>query len=228
MTCTTEFDGELGRIRGLTWLPWIGSAYLQKKVLALGESHYCYDNKTTSEIENCLEETRGTVEDYVERGREAGDQWRTYEPMEAVLRNSIFAEEDRNALWSQLAFMNLIQSCMGDRHARPHWELFLNGWPVVLQVIHILRPEICICFCTDKRLNRVNFNRLEEFKPKLDFDCSIEPNEDTPERISRCIVARPGQIRIGDEYRCPVIFVRHPSHGGRSTEWAEIIRRYAL
>lgn len=228
----SSFDERLCRIKELTWLPWIGENFVQGKVLVLGESHYGYLNNTRDEIEKNPDETMVVVGEYVKDGENAGNQYKTYEPMEAVLRTSIFGDIPRDVLWSKIAFMNLIQSCMDDNTKRPEWRFFRDGWKVVLQVINVLRPKVCICFSTDKMLNRVNFNRLDEFKEELKNELgnySITPNEDTEERISRCIVAKPGQITIG-EYGCPVIFVRRASRikGKAIAAWAEIIKRYAF
>lgn len=226
MFYTTKFDKFLNNISGLTWLPWIGNEYSYDNFLILGESHYRYDNFSTLDIEKNRMETRECVENYVDSGREAGNQYKTYAPMEAVLRSSMIFSGTRETSWSRIAFMNLIQSCMDSNQTRPRWDLFLNGWSVVLQVIRIIRPNACICFSTNKMHNRVNFNRLEEFKQEMEFDYQIIPNEDTETRISRCIVATPGCVCIG-EYSCPVIFVQHASRikGEAIDSWAEIIKR---
>ena len=81
--------------------------------------------------------------------------------MEAVVNGIMDLSEGK--IWSHVSYMNLIQKCMDNNNARPHWKDFLFGWKIVLQVINILRPAICVCFSTDKKNNRVNFNRLEEF-----------------------------------------------------------------
>ena len=219
-----KFDPELNSIRGLTWLPWIGRDYLTGGVLLLGESHYCYENYTPKDIENYRQETREVIEEYATRGKNAGNQWKTYEPMEAVVNGIMDLSEGK--IWSHVSYMNLIQKCMDNNNARPHWEDFLFGWKIVLQVINILRPAICVCFSTDKKNNRVNFNRLEEFKSMINFDYSIIPTEDTSQRISRCIVAKPAEITI-DEYNCKIVFVQHASRikGKNITEWNEIIKQ---
>ena len=226
MPCTTEFDADLQRVAGLTWLPWIGKKYAQGKVLVLGESHYCYCDNTPDDIERRREETREVIAAYAQSDRNAGNQYKTYEPMGEVLRASIFKEIHQNELWSQIAFMNLIQKCMDNNTKRPNWQLFLNGWQVVFQVVNVLQPKVCICFSTDKLCNRVNFNRLEEFKDKINFNYLIVPNEDTEQRIARCIVAKPGHILIGN-YDCPVIFVQHASRikGQAIKKWGDVIRQ---
>ena len=224
MPYQTEFDANLQRVAGLTWLPWIGKKYALGKVLVLGESHYCYCDNTPDVIERRREETREVIATYVQSGRDAGNQYKTYEPMEEVLRTSIIKGKPQNELWSQVAFMNLIQKCMDSNTERPDWQLFLKGWQVVLQVVNVLRPKVCICFSTDKMRNRVNFNRLEEFKDKINFYYSIVTNEDTDQRIARCIVAKPGRILI-ESYDCPVIFVQHASRikGQALKKWSDVI-----
>ena len=224
MSAPTPFDEKIADIAELTWLPWIGEAYEQCRVLVLGESHYCYCDNTPDVIERRREETREVIATYVQSGRDAGNQYKTYEPMEEVLRRAIITGTSGSELWSQIAFMNLIQKCMDNNAQRPNWQLFLSGWQVVLQVINVLRPKVCICFSTDKMCNRLNFNRLEEFKEKISFNYSIVPNEDTEQRIARCIVAKPGRILI-ESYDCPVIFVQHASRikGQALKKWSDVI-----
>ena len=224
----SDFDDVLGQIKGLTWLPWIGNNYpkARRKILVLGESHYCYNNFSPADIEKNREETRECVADYAERGRAAGNQWYTYEPMETVLKETILKKKDRRQMWSELAYMNIIQKCMSDKKKRPHWELFLAGWESVLQVIYAIKPELCICFSTDKGRNRNNFNRLEEFRDMLKFRYSINKTGDTVEKISGAKVATPGKI-IFEQIEVPVIFVRHASRINMGqAQWIDVINRY--
>lgn len=223
-----DFDEALSQIKDLTWFPWVGNAYQQanRKILVLGESHYCYNNYTQDNIEQNRLETRECVTDYVERGRAAGNQWKTYEPLEAVLRGTVQKDRDRKQIWSEIAYMNIIQKCMLDKQTRPHWELFLFGWKSVLQVIYAINPDICICFGTAERTTRCNFNRLEEFRDVVAFSYSIEKNSNTGERISNCKVATPGKV-IFKQWDVPVIFVQHPSRMKSSIpQWIEVIDRY--
>ena len=222
------YDGVLSQIEDLTWLPWIGNDYPQacKKILVLGESHYCYNNYTQTDIEQNRTETRECVADYAERGREAGNQWYTYEPLETVLEKTVLENRNRMQVWSEIAYMNIIQKCMMDKRMRPDWELFLAGWKSVLQVIYAIKPDICICFSTDKGKNRNNFNRLEEFRDSLNFSYSIVKTGDTGEKISGANVATPGKI-IFEQMEVPVIFVHHASRIKRGLpQWVDVIRRH--
>ncbi len=220
---------QLKGINSLTWFPWIGEEYLHQspKILILGESHYCYNNCSTKEIETNREETKSVVEDYVEKGREAGNQYKTYEAMENVLRQVFdpFKGTNRQEIWSKICYMNIIQKCMDNNRERPHWQYFLSGWQTVIQVINVLKPDICICFSTDKMKNRNNFNRLEEFKSQALFTFSIQHTHDTQKRLSRCIVATPGAITIDNLKEIPVIFVQHASRIRDINGWANVIKK---
>ena len=224
----TEFDFQLKQIQinGLTWLPWIGKEYSKGDALILGESHYCYGNFTPEDIEHNRDETRIVIDYFVKSGRDAGNQYKTYEPMETIIGNTI-THNDCEKIWHQIAYMNLIQKCMTSNDKRPHWQQFLDGWLVVLQVVNVLRPGICICFSSDKKLNRANFNRLEEFKDNVSFNYSILPNADTDSKISNCIVSTPGKITI-DNYNCRVIFIQHASRikGNGFQAWQGVIKKY--
>ena len=224
----TQFSQRFKDINGLTWLPWVGVDYLleQNKILVLGESHYCYNNYMPRDIEADKDETIKVVTDYAEKGRDAGNQYKTYEQMDAILRQVFYPNARRQDIWSKIAFMNIVQKCMDNNQARPQWQDFLSGWQVILQVINVLKPDVCLCFSTDKMHNRVNFNRLEEFKPQIPFDYSIQPTQDTQKKISRCIVATPGGITIENSKEVPVIFVQHASRIKNINEWCKVIETY--
>ena len=228
MNACLQFVPQLEKVNGLTWLPWVGEQYPteHQRLLVLGESHYCYGNHSPQELEHFPKETMEVVKDYAEKGRDAGNQYKTYETMDNVLRQVFYPQASRQEIWSKIAYMNIVQKCMDNNQSRPHWEDFLNGWQEVLQVINIIRPNLCLCFSLDKMHNRVNFNRLEEFKHQMSFKFSIRPTQDTQMRISRCIVATPGGIVIDDTREIPVIFVQHASRIRDIQGWSNVIKQY--
>ena len=91
--------------------------------------------------------------------------------------------------------------------------------------LHIVKPMGFTI--DDKKLNRANFNRLEEFKNNVSFNYSILPNADTDSKISNCIVSTPGKITI-DNYNCRVIFIQHASRikGNGFQAWQGVIKKY--
>ena len=223
-----DFDEALSKIEDLTWLPWVGNNYPQanRKILVLGESHYCYNNYSPDAIEQNQLETRECVADYAQRGRVAGAQWNTYEPMETVLMKTVLQNRSRLQVWSEIAYMNLIQKCMLDKRKRPHWELFLAGWKSALIVMHEIKPDLCICFSTDKGRNRNNFNRLEEFRDVLAFRKKKKKSDDTGKKISGTEVATPGKV-IFEGMQIPVIFVIHASRINMGlSQWIDVINKY--
>ncbi len=213
--------------KGLTWIPWIGEKYFSEpqKLLVLGESHYCYGSNSPQDIESCENETVEVVGEYA-NGSSAGNQYKTYGTIDEVLGRTFFPGAGRLEIWSRIAFMNIVQKCMANNQARPKWEFFLTGWKAVLYVIRALKPDACLCFSTGKMVNRVNFNRLEEFRPEFDFSYCIRPTQDTQMKISGCIVATPGGITIEDGKEIPVIFVQHPSRMKKIDEWCKVIEQY--
>ena len=216
----------LSKIDGLTWMPWIGDKY---SIMVLGESHYIHGGLSYEDINNDRGYTSEVVREYVKSGRNAGNQWTMYEPVESILRDVCFnASADRQEIWNKLAYMNIIQHVLVEKSSAKKWEDFLNGWKVILQVIHILKPRLVVCFSTNKQLNRVNFNRLPEFKNNIDFEYTITPNYDTNEKIGRDYVATPGGITFGDDgVQIPVVFLKHASRlKGKNLEaWKEVLKR---
>lgn len=87
---------ELRRIDGLTWIPWIGINYTSWPcpIMILGESHYSHGSWSPKRIDRCPRYTSEIVGDYVKMGRDAGEQWKMYEPVEIILRNTCFSARD--------------------------------------------------------------------------------------------------------------------------------------
>lgn len=106
--------------KGLTWLPWIGEQYSSepKKLLVLGESHYCYGSNSPEGIESDEKETIAVVGEYAANSS-AGNQYKTYGKIDEVLCGTFFPGASRQEIWSRIAFMNIVQKCMGSNQARP-------------------------------------------------------------------------------------------------------------
>ena len=219
------------RINGLTWMPWIGEKFTScsNHIMVLGESHYLHDGLSCEDIDNDPGYTSEVVREYVVYGKNGGDQWKMYEPIERVLRGVCFDDStERQDIWNSIAYMNIIQHVLEEKSGGKKWMDFYNGWRIILQVVHIIKPGIIICFSTDKLLNRVNFNRLPEFKDNVDYEYTITPNADTNIKIGRDSVASPGGITFTEDgVLIPVVFLRHAARtkGECLEAWQDVLMR---
>lgn len=223
-----RMDIGLEKVEGLTWLPWIGNKYSLRdnRILVLGESHYQHGGYTCHEIEGNQNYTRDVISEYVEMGRDAGKQYTMYEPIERILKGSVLdADASREIIWNSVAYMNIIQRVLAEKSGNKDWNWFLDGWKAVLGVVYVLRPRIVICFSTDKQLNRVNFNRLPEFKDEMTFGYTVLKNDDSCRKIGRVTVATPGGIAFGGAGDpIPVVFIQHASRIRRFDEWRSVLQ----
>jgi len=148
--CCQSFDASLSRIKGLTWLPWIGNNYstAPRKILLVAESHY------TKGDEEPIEDAKSNME-YSDFTREVVTEC----PVKGEWSNNMFdnlhrclvgtTEFDTNKLWNEVAFYNFVQKPMdynGEQweKERPSKKDFLHGWSIFIDIIKILKPTDCI------------------------------------------------------------------------------------
>ena len=143
----------------LTWLPWVGKEFDRSKVLVVAESHHVDEKDETTAAKrkkDCDGDPMVTCEmiaGYPLRGRSRS--WgksigRLFNNILNVLCGSTFLEPEaaqkRAALWSRVAFMNLVQNQIWYKHERPMPNDFKTGWRAFIKVARIIKPDICIFF----------------------------------------------------------------------------------
>jgi hypothetical protein len=150
---STQFDADLGRLDGLTWLPWIGRSFherpIQQRLLVVGESHY-FHGKTPEERETNRQKwlvypnyTRDVVCECL-----INCEWpnRTLDTIPRLLFRT--TEIDRVRLWADSAYYNIVQRMMDYARdgspERPSWDDFLAGWKIFGEVVKIIQPSHCV------------------------------------------------------------------------------------
>lgn len=148
------YDDQLKQIlaqRQLNWLPWVGICYDKYRVMLVAESHVCgmnggYDQADYDGFLNDAYATRGIVsEAFIKREYTV----KTYENMIRMLTGvaniATLSREQRELLLSKLAFMNVIQKPMCKaRNERPSLQDFEQGACAVLDVVQVIKPDLCI------------------------------------------------------------------------------------
>lgn len=129
--------------------PWIGKNYLSlglggKRILVLGESHYCTDcEKCERKVmsEECHAFTENIINSYVYNY--SGEKYeQTFLCFERALAGKVLTQEEREALWNSLAFYNYIQIAQ----TGPRQELVNSpeSEPAFLEVLEELAPDAII------------------------------------------------------------------------------------
>jgi len=220
----TEFDSGLGRVEGLTWLPWVGREYMETRILIAAESHYTNKNdKEAAEFDKQKitaqpRYTRDVIAEYPIAGKvEAGWSSPTFDNLHRLLvSDSLNADIPRRAvLWRNLAYMNIVQRPMWysrEYKERPEFRDFQTGWRVVMDVIRMLSPAVCI------------FAGLEAAKS---FNASMEHLGLTyapiqyRDAIGRC---RPREASCSiNGNLTSIVFIRHPSQYFSWRYWQDFV-----
>src|ERR1035437_16370 len=177
MQIDTSFDNQIKLVKGfnLNWLPWIGKDYKKSKnkLLVVGESNYLNEDIDVNEPDYIrkLIEKDGTNE---------GKWWQEniyiaprHKKLERILGVD---DKDINAkrnFWYQSAYYNLIQEPLKSNKEddRPHYQLFLDGWNILFQIINIMQPNYCLMngvesfkYFDESNADKYNFKTVEKNK----------------------------------------------------------------
>lgn len=139
-----RYDNRLGRIQGLTWLPWVGKRYgdpenNNSRILVVGESNYAAKN--WMEYVNHDERFTRKVIDYscmVRRERIS-----TMSNIALLLKRDVDSDPVERSVWSRIAYCDVCQCCVENGN-QPCRDDFSSGFPILLQVIEILDPSIVV------------------------------------------------------------------------------------
>lgn len=147
MDLDTSFDLQFEHLSELNWLPWVGKNYKGKKVLLIGESHYddedgwLYLKDATRKFVN-NQGLNSNNPDFKNR--------RIFQQIEKTLLNKEMSSlEEREAIWTSVSYYNLVQRLLPSRKERPTDEDYDLGWRIFLDVVEILKPEVCIKYGYD-------------------------------------------------------------------------------
>ena len=129
----------------LNFHPWIGNYYSTtgfagKRILALGESHYC--EKASDATEDI---TRKVIADLFDPQSEHEAYKNTYTKFaEALLGRDCLSFEDKERFWNSIAFYNYVQVPMTGARVAPSQKDFNDSEAAFFEVLESLRPDIVI------------------------------------------------------------------------------------
>lgn len=148
----TRYDAALQvAAEKLNWLPWVGTGYADlprsQRLLILGESHYHWTHRTETpaQVKSYLgnrEFTRYFVFDhgYISPARPT----RFTTALTRALYCRQHTRQQKQHLWSSVAYFNRVQQPMASAHARPTRQDYQDAWDTFFAVLTVLQPGHCL------------------------------------------------------------------------------------
>lgn len=205
----TKFDNQLRQINTLKWLPWIAEDFANTKIklLVVGESHYeggkkeeKYENKQYTRIihkETAVERNYYNIKVYPNFHR-------------AMFGNDNF---DAEKFWNKTAYYNFIQRPMFTNKDRPTEQDNKIGWETFVDLVTILKPDICIFLGTS---SANSFNEIMQSK-------NIEHKKVRWRKKISNSYPKVSEITISKQLT-KLIFIRHPSQYFSWQKWNEFLK----
>jgi hypothetical protein len=150
-----EYDKDLLRHDGLTWLPWVGRRWSEldrnERVFLLGESHYHKGDTPEENLrqkharESDGEYTRKVIgEGLVEEAIGWEKPSKTFSNVRRMVGKSELSGRD---MANRICYSNLVQRTMDYSRKppeRPTFHDFANGWKVLSRLIPIMNARYCV------------------------------------------------------------------------------------
>jgi hypothetical protein len=191
------------------FLPFIGQYYNQgifgKKVLVLGESHYC-DEKTKPE--EFKDVTRNCVQAFLDKNAERERWMNTYRKFERALANKATSFEDSARIWDSLIFYNYLQEPMSKPRECGTLKQYKDAAEPFFETLNCYQPDVVIVWGI--RL----YNQM--------------PNENWEDGHQEIVVndykINYGYYNMSNGKKITVLAIRHPSCPFSWTFWHKVLK----
>ena len=204
------------------FIPWIGSQYFNggifgKKILALGDSHYCEDcvncltcgifGSTPQEMGNCRNLTCNAVKLFLDEESEF-ERWKnTFKRFSGVMAGGHKTTNDENCkIWNSISFYNFVQTAKKPRPRLTYpKEAYEKSLPILLHVFDNLSPDLVIVW------GKNAWNNL-------------------PSDGWEWLDIRTGKNRVAGRYNdgksnALFLYINHPSAGPGYDKWSSVIKQ---
>ena len=143
-------------MKHVNFRPWVGknystTGYNGKKILVLGESHYCANELRAGERcsplckkENMLPECFSQTEDVIKwyLNDYTGEPFqRTFVCFERALAGKELSQEEREAFWQDVMFYNFIQYAQSGPRVKPQQEHWANSKLAFKEILEQYMPD---------------------------------------------------------------------------------------
>ena len=223
-----SYDGLFAEIERLHWKPWVGERYKLidgKKLLIVGESHYCWKNEKDDPVKVFEDINKKWFTRKIIHESGVCSSTKSKQPIlrniEKVLTNKAALKKDiQKALWHSVSFYNFIQRPLMSREKqhRPTETDWQNGWHTFYKVIEILKPDY-ILFCGVEAVNR-EFAKWNAIK-KTEYQYTNKMTK-TKNRIGRTFIRSKGSIQKIDT-QLIISCIDHPSSRFSWNKWHRVL-----
>jgi len=217
------FDTQFDDISSLTWYPWVGKNYTNTplKTLVIDESLYAIDGQNGNydkDTDIAFREDKNTIRALTENAVNGGDAAKFYKNLSTFLSGNTM---DNKELYSNIAFYNFIQRPAKQVRGDIKTEDFKSAWFTWLEVVKVLRPDVCI-FCGISMQKQ-----FPEFNIALDKTPDWEDITETDfSHMGKRIYPIQGTFKVSDDYTVKLLFVQHPSSMYQPLEWRNLLEGY--
>ena len=206
-------------MKNVFFKPWIGKVYesggiFGKKVLVVGESHYC-DKDICPECgnpehgEKCAKFTTDVVNSYLSEDENNGRWTATFKKFEKSMVGHDTTPNESHEIWDSIAFYNFLQRAMnGPRQAGAYAD-YENSEPAFWDVMEELQPEVMIAW---------GVTRMYDNMPGGNAWSSEE------DIVVDGYHIRNGWYTLKSGKRVRAIWVYHPSAGYSWDWWHKVIK----
>lgn len=208
--------GKKKTMENIFFKPWIGEDYetggiFGKKILVVGESHYCGHCERCGDAANA-EECAGFTTDHCIQplldGYTAG--WTgTFHKFERSLVGHETDLNESRKIWNSVAFYNYIQKAMDGPRTSPDWTDFRDAEAAFFETLDSLRPDVVIVWGVGRMFdNMPGGDRWRE-------GGSLEVGG---------YAVKNGFYRLDNDREARVLWVYHPSAGYSWDWWYKVIK----
>jgi len=132
--------------------PWVGSLYNStglngRKLMILGESHYCGDCDTCKKINEKCDFTTWVIENYLlyKNGKvKFAPSMNTFTKFVNVFYGKHCNREIITNFWNSIIFYNYVQKSLKGPRMSPTNEMFKNSLPAFYEILKEYNPDIII------------------------------------------------------------------------------------
>ena len=196
--------------------PWVGSEYnhseermFGKKILALGESHYCGTGCQDCAVgKGCKNFTTDVVKSYLDPNVEREGWMNTYKKFERSLVNHQTTPEESVMIWNSVMFYNYLQVAMGGSRQAGTKKQYQDSEEAFFAVLDKFEPDLMIVW-GNRLWRHLPWERWTEGEP-LKVDSQIINN---------------GYYQLASGKKVKVICVCHPSSGYSWDYWYKVISK---
>lgn len=190
------------QLQHVTFLPWVGNdyarAYYGKRIMVLGESHYCSAEDVrptmTSDVLRTVFDPEAEFEGYMN----------TFTKFARALDGSDVSRTEQERVWQRVMFYNFVQEPMSYARVAPTTAQFRASDDAFFAVLEKYRPEKIIVWG-----GRLYFNLPRQGEQGAD--------------VKEC---ETWIYRLKDGTPVHLLPVTHPSAGFSPAEWHEVIAEF--